>query len=233
MVIFHVLVNLTSLQFDQRLFYWVPAGFILFLGVILARFLKNQTNKKIKLAAKLLAIFLLFNIPNFISKNFTPLDFIKGSSEIFSFEILLPMALVILLTNLFDKIKTKQLSAVFFLLIGFFILNYFDIFYYNLTFITYGLIGYFAASARNPDDLLQKYKNLPWLFLYLLISIAPFFIIYFFNLYDTLILLQIFAMYFAFNIIVKKNKFLTLLGKYSLFLYVGHIVIIKLFLLGR
>lgn len=242
MVIFHILVNLTSLQFDQRQFYFVPAGFILFLGVILAYFLKNRTGKKLVLSVKLLAIFLLLNIPNFIAKDFTVLDFISGDPRIFSFEILFPMTVMILLTLLTDKVdqiksvklaKSVQLLilALFLLLLS--ILNHFDIFYYNLIFTIYGLIGYFAASLHNLDQSLQQFqktilKKIFALVFFALITIIPFFILHFFKLYDLLIILQIFAMYFAFNIIIRNNKPLTLLGKHSLLLYVGHIVIIKL-----
>lgn len=238
MIVFHIIVNLTSIKFDQRLFYWVPAGFVVFLGVILARFLKNKTAKKNKLALKLSAIFLIFNIPNFLHKNFSAGDFIGGNQQIFSFEILFPMVIVIFLSNLFDKIKTKQSCLLFFLFLStwLLVLNYFNIFYYNLSFAIYGLIGYFAASIYDFNELLGKINKssstkLSAILIFLAISIAPFFIIHFFNLYDILTLAQIFSMYFAFNIIIKNNKPLTLLGKHSLFLYIGHIIVIKLILL--
>ncbi len=103
--IFHILVNLTGWVFEQEFFYWVPMGFILFLGVVLGQFLVGKTFKKLSLGFKLLVLFLGFNAPTFYGGvHFA--DFLRGDSTLFSFEILLPMAVLIFSTILWDQIRS-------------------------------------------------------------------------------------------------------------------------------
>lgn len=232
MVVFHVLVNLTPLQFNQKLFYWVPLGFVLFLGVILARFLRNKNNKKIKLALKLMAIFLIFNLPVLMSQNFSLSDLVQGDQKIFSFEILLPMAAVILLTVPIEKIKKKKLDdsryetkvaliiaiSIFAVLVA---LDLTGIYFYNLNFTLYGLLGYYAAMQTDLNTLPARKKYLPFA---VLIATAPFFLPY---SPDYVTMIQVFAMYLLTGALIGKNTPLALLGRYSLFLYVAHIIAIK------
>ncbi len=227
MIIFHVLANLTSISFNQEIFYWVPAGFILFLGIILSQFLGNRGIKKLMIAAKLLAIFLVFNIPNFLSKQFTVIDFIAGSQEIFSFEILFPMAILILLSNLFDIKKLPAKISLLILIASFLILNYLNVFYYNLIFLIYGLIGFFAAEKFSIHKSIDYFKNSKIL-IALILTILCTYVTYYVGLYDILITIQIFAIYYLTNIVFSNNKTLSIIGKHSLILYVGHIIIIKL-----
>jgi len=223
MVVFHIIVNLTSLNFNQELFYWVPLGFVLLLGVILAKFMENKSLGKIKLAIKLLAIFLIGNIPNFLHKDINLNDFIIGNSEIFSFEILIPMILVILITLFFTNFRKNKLflSILFFLLI---FINYPGVHSYNLLFTIYGLIGYFIGSAFNLNPHPGKKRLLIPVFVF---SVIPFLIIQYFQLFDFLILIQVLSMYFLFNFLFENNQILAILGQYSLFLYVTHIVLLK------
>ncbi|MBI2634888.1 hypothetical protein HYW82_04450 [Candidatus Peregrinibacteria bacterium] len=223
MVVFHVLVNLTSFRFNQELFYWVPLGFVLFLGVILARFLTDKFLKKIKLAAKLLIIFLAFNIPNFLHNDIHFSDFIIGSSRLFSFEILMPMVLVIMLSLLLDKIKKSGLMLCF-LFPALIALNYSGIDSYNLLFTIYGLIGYFVGKNF---DLNGYAKNKLSFAAAILFSAVPFFIIQYFQLFDFIVVAQVLAMYFLCKFLLGNNHLMAELGRYSLFLYVAHIVLIK------
>lgn len=224
MVIFHILVNFTNVQFNQKLFYWVPLGFILFLGIILHNFLKNKTLKKFKLSIKLLIIFIVGNIPNFLDKNISFLNFILGDSSLFSFEILMPIVLVILISPLLDKIKYGK----FFLCISFItliVLNYLNIDFYNINFFIYGVAGYFIASIFNLDNLLKNKLYVP---VSIVFSVGGFLVTQYCQFFDFVIILQVLGMYFLTNYLLKNNSILFKLGKHSLFLYVAHIVLIKI-----
>jgi len=221
-------VNLTDNIFDQRLFYWVPLGFVLFLGVVLGKFLQGKCKKKLILAAKLLGLFTIFNIPNIMNKSPEVLDFIQGNQEVLSFEILVPMILVILLSILFDKVSQigKYLGVIAF--IALIVLTHLGIYFYNLNFTLYGLIGYFLSTSLDLDKVAQKADNIWGTLASVAISLAPFYLVMKVDLFDYVVLLQVLAMYFLFNIAFKDTKSLAMLGKHSLFLYVAHILVIKL-----
>lgn len=232
MVVFHVIVNLTRLEFNQELFYWVPLGFVLFLGVVLGKFLVGRFGKKIKLSAKLLGIFLLGNVLNFWKNDISWRDFVLGSRDLFSFEILLPMIVVIVLSLLLDKIRLNKAlfwGALAGLCLTLIIFQYFGIDSYNLLFGWYGLIGYFAGRSLDLDRILnnRSWRVLIWVFA-LLFAVIPFLVIQYWQLFDALIVMQVVAMYFLFNFVFDRNRILVVLGKYSLVLYVGHIVLIKI-----
>lgn len=230
MVIFHVLVNLTQLEFNQNYFYIVPLGFILFLGIILGRFLAGKNKKTISLGIKLAMIFLILNIPNFTSKNFTATQFILGDQKIFSFEILLPMSMVTLSSLGLNKFIKKRNAAIFTSLALLLILTYLysiNIYFYNLSFLIYGIVGYFIGRNTDLDKLSKK---LSWKAFTIIIisSLAPFFAINHFGNVEVLVIFQTLALYLLTAKIFSKNNLLIILGKHSLFLYILHIVLIKI-----
>ncbi len=229
MVVFHLVVNLSNLEFNQNYFYWVPLGFMLFLGVILGKFLDGKNKKIITLGIKLAAIFFILNIPNFITKNSTPLQLIIGDQKIFSFEILLPMSAAIFASiglNKFIKNYKTALIVSLSLLSFLTYLYLINIYSYNLSFLIYGIIGYLIGKNLDLDNISKKIsKNtIPTVILAL---IVPFFIINYAGIVEGLIILQVLALYFLTAKIFNKNKFLIILGKQSLSLYVLHIVLIK------
>lgn len=223
MVVFHVIVNLTNLQFNQELFYWVPLGFVLFLGVVLARFLRGKSVKKIRLALKLLLIFVVGNVPNLLNKPIEFKDFLVGDPALFSFEILFPMVVVILASAVLDRAKqTKTLLVLSF--IALISLYFLKIDSYNLHFSLYGLIGYFIARDFDLNSYLQnKWMNV----VSVVLSVVPFFVVQYFGFFPLLIVLQVLAMFFLCNLIFGGSKTLVLLGKRSLMLYVAHVIIIR------
>jgi len=95
MILYHVIADLAPLHRDLRFSYWIPSVRA-FPGVILARFLENRTRKKLWLALKVLAAFFLLNIPKYIDPEFPLLALVRGDLYFFSFEVLLPMGLLIL-----------------------------------------------------------------------------------------------------------------------------------------
>ncbi len=227
MVIFHIITNLTSLSFEQRFFYWIPMGFIVFLGVILGRFLKNRTNKKLILALKVLACFLIFNIPNYLKSEFNFFELIKGNQVIFSFEILLPMALLILLSIPLDRLVKFAHYGTLISLAAITVLNLAGFYSYNLAFLLYGLVGYFISLKLDLHSLAAEQENSQSL-LALLICIIPFIILAFGHFYDFLFIPQIFAAYYLIVRILPQERFLSFLGRNSFTIYVGHIFIIKI-----
>jgi len=106
-------------------------------------------------------------------------------------------------------------------------LKFFDVFYYNLSFLIYGFIGYFLALILDLDQVSKKMAN-GWKFLaLLLLSFLPFFLTAFLGLYDFIVVLQVLALYFLCARIFKDSKVLIYLGKNSLVIYVLHIAAIR------
>lgn len=226
MVVFHVLTNLTDLVFNHEYFYFVALGFVLFLGVICGRFLRDKTKKKLMISGKLAAIFLIFNSYRFFAEDFQLLELVKGNSQLFSFEILVPMVAGILLTIVFDRVKIKSEILIFGLVLILALLYHFDLYFYNLNYTIYCLIGYFVGRQYDLDAWPKKKIGL--VFSGVLIALLPFVYIRYFGIFDLLILVQVFGMYFLLKILISNNQSLFLIGKHSLVLYVGHIVLLKL-----
>ncbi|MFC1616324.1 hypothetical protein ACFL21_04235 [Patescibacteria group bacterium] len=227
MVIFHVAANLSRIPFNHELFYWIPAGYTLFLGVILGQFLKKRSKKCFKLGIKLLILFLIPNLIILIKNPEHLLQLFPGNIEIFSFEILLPMSIITFLTIPSQKIPSKIIP--FFLgtlLMATLALDILNINYYNLSFIIYGLIGYSAAISWNLDNQFKKFQEL-FIIFFSIITIGIFWYTSKYGISHFLITLQCFTIYFALKLTLK-TKFLTKIGADSLFLYIAHIVIIKI-----
>jgi uncharacterized membrane protein YcfT len=230
MVIFHVIVNLTNIEFNQNLFYWVPLGFMLFLGVILGKFLDGKNKKIIILGLKLAAIFLILNIPNFVFKNYTPAQLIIGDQKTFSFEILLPMSIATFASVGLNKLVKTHKTALITTLCLISILTYLyfiNIYSYNLSFLIYGIIGYLIGKNLNLDNLSKTLSKSTFAVI-ILASIIPLFIIDRAGIVESIIILQVLALYFITAKIFDKNKLLILIGKYSLVIYVSHIILIKI-----
>jgi len=253
MVFFHLLVNLSDVKFDQNYFYFVPLGFMLFLGVILGQFLKGSSRKVLVLGAKLAAIFFVFNVPKFVSLfsgegSLAQLDLVKlavGDQKIFSFEILLPMSLVAFASigiwrvgrvvrgrvasgcgaGIISSVVATVVATV--ALISLLTYMYFvNVYSYNLSFFIYGLIGYFIGENLDLDGIARRMSG--WKLIVVFVAIvAPFFVIGRFGIVEVLVILQVLALYFLVTKAFDKNKFLIFLGKNSLALYIAHIVVIK------
>jgi uncharacterized membrane protein len=227
MVVYHVVANLTPLRFDLRYSYWIPMGFVLFLGVILARFLQNKTRKKLWLAAKVLAAFFVLNIPKYLDTEFTFARLVRGDLYFFSFEVLLPMGLLVLVSVALDGTKrfAYPLAGLTFGCIV--VLNLIGFDSYNLAFLLYGLVGYFLALEVDLHALavrLQGRCAVPLA----LVSALPFVLLAFDNFFDFLFVLQVIACFFLFTRLVPSNRALSFVGRQSFVIYIAHIIIIKL-----
>jgi hypothetical protein len=159
MIIFHILANFCQTYFNQDVFYWIPVGFMIFLGIILGQFLKRKPKKTFYLGLKLIGVFFIFNIPLLLKHPLPSLfDFILGNQTIFSLEILLPMGILSLGIPLLSKINF-QITPTFknkFLLIylpflPIAISDHLSFYSYNLLFLVYGIIGYQIGSFFNLD----------------------------------------------------------------------------------
>lgn len=223
MVIFHLLVNLTSWQFNQELFYWVPMGFMWGVGVILVRFLRGRGKKKLWMAAKLLGIFLVFNIPNFWQNGLDFSRLIVGSAQLFSFEILLPMAAVIVASLGLDKLNHGKIYLGIFL--AFLITaDALGVESYNLLFSLYGVLGYFMGKEFDLNSWTEKRALL---IPAIMGAIGVFLIVQSWGLMESLVMGQVVALFLLSNFCFNNNRILVWLGKHSLMLYVAHIVVIK------
>jgi len=237
MVVFHLVVNLTGLKFDQNYFYWVPAGFTLFLGVILGRFLVGKTRKTAILGAKLLGIFLVLNVPNFIGKDYTLMQLTLGDQKVFSFEILLPMSIATFVSIFLWKLVPPRwaggvrahraeiiFGAMLILLLTY--LHAIGFYSYNLSFLIYGIIGCLIGKSLDLDAISGKMSA--WAFLVvILVAATAFFVVGKVGIIESAILLQVLVLYLLTAKIFGKNRILTVLGRQSLILYVLHIVAIK------
>lgn len=231
MVVFHLVVNLSSFDFDQRLFYWVPLGFMLFLGVILGQFLTERRGKILILSAKLLGIFFLLNILNFASEDFTAWQLLIGDQKMFSFEILLPMGVLALMSAGLSKAgkwpKMEILSGGVLLgVISY--LSWIDVYSYNFFFLVYGLVGYLLGKNFNLDGVAKRVKK-PLLALLSVVVAIAFLITGKMGIMDILVIGQVLALYVIVAKVLGKNGILNWIGKNSLWIYVGHIVLIKVF----
>ena len=227
MILYHVIANLTPLHRDLRFSYWIPMGFVLFLGVILARFLENRTRKKLWLALKVLAAFFLLNIPKYLDPEFRLLTLVRGDLYYFSFEVLLPMGLLILVSVPLDRAKRVAWSLaglVYACIVALSLIGYES---YNLSFLLYGLVGYFVALRVDLHSLAIAQKA--WYALPLvLISAVPFVLLGFGYYFDFLFVLQVIACYFLLTRLVPKNRPLAFVGRHSFVIYIAHIIVIKI-----
>jgi hypothetical protein len=227
MIVYHVVANLTPLRFDLRFSYWIPMGFVLFLGVIVARFLQNKTRKKLWLAAKVLAAFFLLNIPKYLDSEFTFVRLARGDLYFFSFEVLLPMGLLVLVSIPLDRTKrlAYPLAGVTFVCIVVLSLIGFDS--YNLSFLLYGLLGYFLALKIDLHTLAVNLKG-GYVVPLVLVSALPFALLAFDYFYDFLFVLQVIACFFLCTLLIPRNRPLSFVGRQSFVIYIAHIIIIKL-----
>jgi uncharacterized membrane protein len=226
MVVYHVVANLTPVRFDLRYSYWIPMGFVLFLGVILARFLQNKTRKKLWLAAKVLAAFFVLNIPNYLDPGFTLARLARGDLYFFSFEVLLPMGLLVLVSIALDRTGrfAPLLALLAFACVVFLSVIGFDS--YNLSFLLYGLIGYFVA-LRVDLHALAVAQNSRLAVPLVLVSALPFVLLTLGHFLDYLFVLQVIACYFLLTRLVPRNRPLSFVGRQSFVIYIAHIILIK------
>jgi len=238
MIFFHTFANFYSQSFNQNLYYWIPVGFMIFLGIIVGEFLSNKPNKTFKIGLKLITVFCCFNVFNIYINfsNISLLDFIFGNQQIFSMEILLPMSIFLFLVNLINLFKYKtnnkqhnKLLKIIFLLIillTIIISDFINFYSYNLLFILYGLIGYLIPKILNIHYWVDYINTNKFKILNILLIIISFLFIYYENMYRIIAVFQVILLYICFSdlyCLVFKH-----MGYNSFFIYVFHIILIKL-----
>ena len=227
MVFYHIIANFTSFNRDPRFSYWIPMGFVLFLGVILARFLQNRTRKKLWLAMKVLAAFFLLNIPKYLDPEFRLLGLVRGHFYFFSFEVLLPMGLLILVSIPLDRTKRVALPLAALAYAGIVAMSLTGFESYNLSFLLCGLVGYFVALRVDLHAVAVAQKA--WYATPLvLVSAVPFILLGFGHYFDFLFVLQVMACYFLLTRLVPRNGLFTFVGQHSFVIYIAHIVAIRI-----
>ena len=226
MVLYHFVANLTPWHRDLRFSYWIPMGFVLFLGVILARFLENKTRKKLWLAVKVLAAFFILNIPKYLDPEFTFTALARGDLYFFSFEVLMPMGLLVLLTIPLDRAKRFAIPLAILTYAGIVAMSVTGFESYNLSLVLYGLVGYFLAQRVDLDRAAVSMRS--WLVVPLLmVSALPFILLGFGYYLDYLFVIQVIACYFIVTRLIPRNRPFSFVGRHSFVIYVGHIILIR------
>ncbi|KKP40211.1 MAG: hypothetical protein UR28_C0002G0069 [Candidatus Peregrinibacteria bacterium GW2011_GWF2_33_10] len=258
MILYHVFLNLYKGSVNLALFYWVSVGFMLFLGIILGQFLIKNPRKILFLGLKLLLIFLVLNFRLFL--NFGSVEILRaliiGDQAKLSFEILLPMTLLMLMVGGFilcHPCKNRDLKAghkdscwslphtsiwgrndnccvsKFLFLLPYCILFLFDfsgLYIYNLYFILFGLNGLFFALNFNLDEIKKRFFNLSFFIFNFSFLILSFGVCYFIEPFRSLVVLQVLSLYFFLSYFIRQNLFIVKIGQNSLFIYVFHIFVI-------
>jgi len=226
MFVWHILLNLTHIPLHADYFRWISMGFVMFLGVGLARFLRYKTHKKLVLVLKLFATFYVLNIPNYLKSDFDPMYLLTGSQIHLSFEVLFPMGLLILLSIPLDHLRRYSylaaggtyLAVVAAMLAGVYI--------YNLRILLYGLLGYFLASGLDLDKIARTRSLWPTL-VALVTCCIPFVVRKFGYYFDFLFVLYVLALYLLVARWIRANKALEFVGRNSFVMYVGQIIVVK------
>lgn len=227
MFVWHILLNLTSLPLHGDYFRWISMGFVMFLGVGLARFLRHKTRKKLSLAAKLFVTFFALNIHNYLKPTFDPLVLITGSQRDLSFEVLFPMGLLILLSIALDYTERHSYLLLGLTYLSIVTLNLAGARIYNLQILLYGLLGYFLASRVDLDGVARESRHLWLTVLAAGACCVPFVLRRFGYYFDFLFAPSILACYFLVTWWVKKNRALEFVGRNSFVIYVGQIILVK------
>lgn len=228
MIIFHVFLNLSRLNLPELYFHPVSVGFVFCTGFLLSKvLLSKKTNSQI--ITRGLKLLMLFTLGNFYFWYLyaVPLReivkfFVIGVPDFTLFEIMVPIAWVIILSFLSRKIDSK-----IGLLASFSLLLLMDIFTYTPYVIRFLLIGFFALFAGKNKGLNNLYEKKLW---FILLLFLPFY--YFFADFWSAQLIFFALIFSCMDFLMKKTKIcqncLIILGQFSLFLYFFHIILIKI-----
>lgn len=236
MIIYHVVLNVmpigTQPAFGTMFLRIATAGFPFIAGVLLSFSPGNYKRKFIK-ACKLLLLFIILNTTQWVSMTrlITLNTFgdilIYGDQLKASFEILLPLAYLYILYPIF----LKKLSLWFlFSVISLVILDFMNINFYNLAGITAGICGLWIGKKN-----LALIKDINLVRIILLVGIMTLSVYvstilpmtWSLNILNTVIVSIL--SYFIANKTTMFQKFqLKLLSDYSLFLYIFHVLLLKI-----
>jgi predicted acyltransferase len=233
MVLAHTAINLGKTEPSPTLYQFVSTGFVLFVGLLLSLVLieRKQLSEIIWRGVKLLLVFLLFNLLLWLAgiydwpPNFE--FFLANTSAYSTLEILLPISLVVIIAPILRKFLTAPLL----LAIGLSLLLIMDVtslYPYSFKYLAIGLLG-LAFGELIPRSYWDAKRLQPvFLPLALLLVLAISFVNYW--LFNVLLVL---TLYFILAPVFVKTQlnFLSLLGQNSLFLYVLHILLIRLIMI--
>lgn len=194
----------------------VAGGFVFLSGFLIGKvLLQKKTGRTLqKQGWRLLFLFLLFNIPLWIYKGIAPYQLLfvpidpAGRA---SFEILLPIAYLILLAPLF-----KRFSSTTLLILSCGGLLFLDVLQYYPYAPKYLLVG-IAGLALGRQEL----RLLPVVALFLFLAFGVILSIHFLW---TLVPLALFTLLLL--LWPLEQRYLSFLGKHSLFLYIVHIPLV-------
>ena len=235
------------------LFQWIPAGFLLFTGVVSGEILlsKKDNTYFFRRGIQILGMFILCNtIKIFLEGiSFSALFWgvLLGDQQNLSFEVLVPIAILLLCVPVLRSISLPPIGL-FLIGVTLFMLDLLarsDIFYsYNIHFAVLGIFGFFLGRTLSLDGIREKFSSAFHIFpLVNAIFILLFFLIFFtvgndflrYSLFWSFQTFFVILMYFSLpNIFhtvkrpgtfekINLRKFFEPLGVHSLFLYIFHI----------
>lgn len=234
MIVFHSSFHLFNGEVNQNLFHWVPTGFVLFAGILIGNVLRDRktTEYFFYRGLKLLLFVALLNLPLWIRYEVPPVEimrlFLLGNPSFSAFEILIPIALVIMTAGVLLRIP-RLIGIVFFTSI-LLLMDVLQSHHFTFKFYTIGALGVFLGQMNVSPLLLSFSKKTGALFA----AIGSFLLFYLLSVIPAVWTLQVILALLLFGwlpFFLQKNKklesFCVLLGKYSLFLYIFHVAVIR------
>ncbi|NPU84683.1 MAG: hypothetical protein HPY65_09365 [Syntrophaceae bacterium] len=259
MVVYHSLNHLKYGSLPHEYMAFLPPSFIMITGFIitqiyLPKYRLDANGFRTRLASRALKLLLIFTFLNLLARMMKPkfslgyvfeLEdywadclsiYVIGSPKMVAFEVLLPISYILLLSIVISMFKlfTPIFISIFTMFIfGLCIfLKYHGISIYNLSFISFGLIG-MAVGFIPLLHINQLSKR--WTFLFLLLVLYGFIYWGGGDYYHMQILSALISILIFYVIGCKTNakysiaKLIILLGQYSLFSYIIQILYIRLF----
>ncbi len=236
MIVFHVLLHLYQGSVRAAFLAFIPAGFLLFSGVLVSNVLQERktTFQIVVRGTKLLVLFLLCNLILWLHSPFPlkemAMSLIYANPQTMSFEILVPIAWTVILSPVFLRLHPRftSISA----LSGLLMLDLTQTFPFTLKFFIIGVLGIGIGKQRilrflSTDDRMSDRNAI----IVALFSAILYMLLGMWN--HSSWVLQTFFVVVAFSslptFIVRSHRLasaLSLLGRHSLFLYVFHVMLI-------
>ncbi len=236
MIVFHSWLHLYEEKIPEAYFHFVPTGFVLFAGILIGKVLSGRkTSFQIYTRGlKLFIIFLLLNVPFWIVGKISlyriAVSFIQGNPTFSSFEILLPIALTIISAPFFLKLRPPSL---FFLigLLGLGMLDLFQYFPYTVKFFIIGVMGIFFGRSDLLNYFLRAEKDKLRICISFFLSAILVLSLPSLPLSWSLQMILTLSLFLWVPYVLEKipgmRSMLMNFGKYSLILYIFHVVLIQ------
>lgn len=246
MIYFHVVLA-THPSPHLKIFVFTTVGFILISGIIIGQFSKVKENygKLVVRGIKLLIIFSFLNLLGWSVFGWAKGSYweivVLGNPDITSFDILVPIGYMLLFSKVIDSINYQK-TTLFLLFSVLLALDYLHNAFnyghcYNIYLLVVGFIGISLGKLTNIEAVFSIYSKNPKIIASVFFAMGcSFYFVYFYSVYSAIHVFNAYMLfymlkYFQNYIPFLQNK-LAFLGQHSLFLYLSHIIILKLLMLN-